>query len=160
MRAGRTKQIDSLLAITVLLALSGCAEGGGGEIAITGSQINATDSRFALNSTVGYASLIRPTYHNLTVYLFTANGTVIAAEHIGTLKEGQHPRVTMQTDQIPKYVIVNSPEFWEYDEIGVWYWKNIDSPDHPNVIYGERVVSSREEFPVEVLPNSTDANSQ
>ena len=81
-------------AITVLLALSGCAQGGGGAIGInTGGQINATDSGFTLNSTVSYYSYTRPTYHNLTVYLFTANGAVIAAEQIGTLKEGQHPQV-------------------------------------------------------------------
>ena len=78
-----------------------------------------------------------------------------AGEHIGTLKEGQHPRVTMQTDQIPKYVIVNSPEFWKYDKIGVFYWERVDSQDHPNGIYAERSVSSRDEFPVEVPPNSS-----
>ena len=47
------------LAITVLLALSGCAQGGGGAIAINGSQITTTDSGFTLNSTVIYGSYIR-----------------------------------------------------------------------------------------------------
>ena len=78
-----------------------------------------------------------------------------AGEHIGTLKEGQQPRVTMQTDQIPKYVIVNSPEFWEYDDIEVRYWGHVDSQDHPNGIYADEVVTSHDEFPVEVPPNSS-----
>ena len=61
----------------------------------------------------------------------------------------------MQTDQIPKYVIVNSPEFWEYDDIEVRYWGHVDSQDHPNGIYADEVVTSHDEFPVEVPPISS-----
>jgi len=68
--------------------------------------------------------------------------------------------VTMQTDRNPKYVIVNSPEFWEYDEISVRYWENVVSPDNPNGVYADRVVSSQDEFPVEVPPNSTNTDSR
>jgi len=150
-----------VVVIAGLIALSGCPQGSGGNIGFIGNnEINATNNGFFLNHTVGHLGLTEQTFSNVTVYLYKANGAVIEHEHLGTLSEDNELRATMQTDQIPKYIIINSPEFWGYDEIGVRYYENIDYQESPNGVYSERTITSKDEFPVDVPPNSADAGSQ
>lgn len=140
-----------LLMIAMLVALSGC-EQGTAAVDING-QINATNDGFVLNAEVENTGYSSPTFTNVTVYLYRANGTVIDSKHAGTMEPSTE--ISLQTKEIPRYVIADSPEFWEYGDIGVSYYEYVEHAQAPDGIYSEEVVGSRDEFPVEVPPNRT-----
>ncbi|NLV11812.1 hypothetical protein [Haloarcula argentinensis] len=142
-----------LLTVAIAVVVSGCLSGdSGGSINFSGD-LNTTDSSFRLDGKVvnsGYADV---THRNVSVYLFTANGSIINSTHIGTLQRSAD--VTLTADRIPKYVIFNAPSFWEYDEIDVSYYEFVKDSESPNGIYTERSVSSESEFPVNVTTVAT-----
>lgn len=144
-----------LLLIVSIVALSGCpTDGSGGNVGISGD-LNATEDGFYLDGRVGHTGLVEPTYHNVTLYLYTANGSVIAAEHLGTVSESNSLSVEIRTNRIPKYVIINSPEFWEGSTADVNYYKYVEHVISPDGTYSEQMIGSKDEFPVAVPPNET-----
>jgi hypothetical protein len=141
----------------ILLVLAGCPQGGAGGIITIDGEINATDNGFRLDGDVVEGSSLQPTYRNVTVYLYTDSGTVIDSKQLGTLNESVvRLDVSMQTDRVPKYVIVNSPDFWDdvHPDLN-YYVLTKDSQTGPNGIYSEYNVGSKDEFPVKVPPNET-----
>lgn len=137
-----------LIFIVGSILLSGCpAENSGGSINFSGD-LNATESSFKLDGEVvnsGYADVV---HQEVSVYLVTANGTIIESQKIGQLNRSV--AVSMTADQIPKYVIINSPDFWEYENIDVSYYEFVQDSQAPEGIYTERSVSDESEFPVTV----------
>lgn len=137
--------------VVLLVALSGCPEGdSGGNIEINGD-MDATEQGFHLNGMVVNSGLSEPTHQDVTVSLYTSNGTIIASENLGSLSEDNSLDVTMQTDRIPEYVIINSPDFWQYQNIDLTYYEHDeDWQGEPHGAYVPRTISSKDEFPVQV----------
>jgi len=147
------KARPELIAVVLLVAVSGCPSGTGGNIAISGN-ITATDGEFHLNGTVAHTGYTRPTHQNITMYLYTGDGSVIASKSVGTLEETDELAVQMHTDRVPKYIIINSPDFWTHDDISVKYYEFVKDSLAPDGIYSSRNVGSKDEFPVPVPPDT------
>lgn len=143
---------ELLLGIVVLLvALSGC-EAGTASVDIQGT-INENDSGFVLDGRISNSGYSQPTFNDVTVYLYDSNGAVIASKEAGTMDPSAN--ITMRTEEFPKYVIVNSPEFWEYGDISVSYYEYVEHVHAPNGTYRQHTIGSKEEFPVKVPPDDT-----
>lgn len=141
-----------LIVIVLLVTISGCPEGdSGGNIDINGN-MTATEQGFRLDGKVVNSGLVEPMHTNITVYLYTANGSVIESERIGSLNgSGDRLNVTMQNERIPEYVILNSPTFWQYNNIDLTYYElDEDWPGESIGAYVPRTIGSKDEFPVEV----------
>ncbi|WP_459191968.1 hypothetical protein [Halosimplex sp. J119] len=141
-----------LLVVAGSIAISGCPAGdSGGSINFSG-ELNATESQFTLSGEVTNTGYTDTVYRNVSVYLFTANGTVIDSENIGEL--GRSTAVSMTTNRTPKHVIVHSPSFWADENIDVSYYEFVKDSQSPDGIYTERSVSNETELPV-VVPAAT-----
>ncbi|WP_436932371.1 hypothetical protein [Halosimplex halobium] len=139
------------LAFVVCLAiLSGCPSSDGGQIVFVGES-NSTESGFELTGAVTNSEVAEPTHRNVTLYLLTANGSTIASEHLRTLREDTRLNVTIRTDEVPTYVIINSPNFWTHERISVSYYEVEDGGS----VLNQEMIGSKDEFPVTVPPNSS-----
>lgn len=127
----------------VLAVLSGCSvfESSGGIVSYSG-EINATQDGFRMDGTLSNTGQVdAPQFTNVSVYLVAGNETIIDVATVGSLEESA--AVSIRSHATPKYVIINSPDFWLYDDISVSYFELVDGT------YTEYVVGSKEEFPVE-----------
>ncbi|WP_436932719.1 hypothetical protein [Halosimplex halobium] len=148
------KYLISVAVVASLVLIAGClTNGSGGGVGITGN-ITATGEGFYLNGTVEHTGMTDPTFEDVSVYLYTANGSVIRSEYLGTMDE-TGLEVRLRASQIPKYVIVDSPDIWADSGIGAYYYEYVEDSQAPNGIYAERGAGSREEFPVTVPPNTS-----
>lgn len=83
-------------------------------------------------------------FRDVTIYLFSENGTLIRSHVAGDLRRPLN--VTLTTDQIPHYVIIDSSDFWTEDDINVRYYLCIDVNRSED--YGQSEVQSRDGVPV------------
>lgn len=79
---------------------------------------------------------------NTRVLLYTENGSLIASEYVGTLHGRRN--VSLETDRLPQYVILASPDFWNANHTTVGY--RFYSHGH----YLGKPIEEREELPVDV----------
>ncbi len=107
-----------------------------------------------MDATVGHTDLTEPVHRDVTLYLYGENGSVITSKCLGTVNESTDVPITMNARQTPKYIIINSQDFWRFDTISVNYYELTQSSRQPDGIYSEHTVGSKEEFPVTVPPNS------
>lgn len=143
------KQAIWSLSVVLLVVLSGCPvlEESGGIITFSGN-LNASADGFHLNGEVENTGQVQPSeISRATIYLYAPNETVIASKQAKL-----DTKVSMQTTTAPEYIIINSPQFWQFDDITVNYYKRIPDED---IDYSPYSVGSRDEFPVEVPPQTT-----
>ena len=139
-----------LTGIVLVGALSGCTlfNDSNEDITIVG-EINATDDSFRLEGNITNGARGEPpTFHNVTVYLYTQNKTLIASKEAGTLV--RRVPITMYTNRIPYYIVINSPEFWQ-DNVEVDYFKLGDNKKYIAVN-----AVNRDELPI--YPTATENN--
>jgi len=141
------------LSVAGLLLLSGCGILGNTEIIGIDGEFNTSDSTFYLNGEVVNSSPgDPPAFQNVTVYLYAQNETLLESQSAGTLR--YRANFSIRSDTLPEYVIVDSPEFWEYgsalDGISVKYYRLTEEN-----YYTVESVGSRDDLPVPVPPNSS-----
>jgi len=102
----------------LLLALAVAVSGCGGPAANVSIEvdINATEDRFQMSGNVeDQAVADEPIqFENVSVLLYDSDGALLNCTTVGTL-QGESQQFTLTASQLPKYIIVNSPGFWEYD---------------------------------------------
>ncbi|WP_152436535.1 hypothetical protein [Halosimplex carlsbadense] len=130
------------MAITVVV--SGCPTNlpSGGYVTFNG-EMNATAQGFTLNGTIenqGQGDV--PTFRNVTVYLYTTNGSLVASKSVGELS--RRTGVSMDTTAIPEFVVFDSPDFWDTESIQVDYYEYVNESERDYTI---RSVGSREQLP-------------
>lgn len=86
------------------------------------------------------------------VLLYTADGSLIAAEYLGTLNGRRN--VSLTTDRIPHYVILTSPDIWEANHTTVQYLF------YDEGTYLGKPIDEREELPVEVRTETPTDNTR
>ena len=138
-----------LLIVSVTLIVSGCPTNlsSGGYVTFNG-EMDATAQGFTLNGTVenqGQGDV--PTFQNVTVYLLTENDTQIASKDLGHLY--RQTAVSMNATVEPKFVVFDSPDFWNTESIQVDYYEFVNKS---GIEYTVHSVGSREQLPL----NSTD----
>lgn len=83
-------------------------------------------------------------YRDVSVNLYSKNGTKILSKRIGDLNEsGGGLNVSISTNKIPYYITFESPDFW-VDNLQVNYYEKVDQFE-----YAVRTVDSKEELPPE-----------
>ena len=141
------KHILILIAVVLSIALAGCPGGppAGGIVGFHG-ELTVSDGEFHMEGEVMNTGQVSPPpeFNNVTVYLYAEDGTLIKSESIDSFEAST--TITMHSQQVPKYVIIDSPDFWQYD-IQVDYWKLVTES---NGTYRQEVVTERNEFPVEL----------
>lgn len=82
-------------------------------------------------------------FENVTVYFFTANGTVVNSTNIGALEsESAHFRATASPP--PEYIVMYSRDFEQYEDTDFPYWEREDVGD-----YRVHVIDSRNDLPIQ-----------
>ncbi|ACV12809.1 hypothetical protein Huta_2648 [Halorhabdus utahensis DSM 12940] len=74
----------------------------------------STDPRFNLTGTIEIRGIINgyPSFTNVSIRLYRDNGSIIDSRCLGTISEEQALNVSLTANELPKYVIFASPEFW------------------------------------------------
>jgi len=90
-------------------------------------------------------------FRNVTIYLYDENKTLISATPLGVISD-EPVSTRVESDRLPKYVVVYSDEFWDVGEFQVYYFVQTNRND---TSYREHVAGSVEDLPV--IPE-TDMN--
>lgn len=110
-------KIDICIALIILVLLAGCAyvpQGDTTEISFYG-EMNRTESGFEINGSIMAGGGIpeRDVYRGVSITLYSANGELLCREPVGQLTVGAGLQVTFSTQKQPKYVTVESRDFWK-----------------------------------------------
>jgi len=126
------------------IALSGClvgSSGYNGQITYRGD-ITIRNNTFVMDGALVNGGVRNTEFNNVRIYLYYTNGTQINMIRVGTLKGGVN--VSVRSDKIPEYVIVDSPDFWNTQKVSVEYFKRMSSGEYTTV-----GVTERSELPVQ-----------
>ncbi|MDQ2073256.1 hypothetical protein RBH20_11995 [Haloarcula sp. H-GB4] len=138
-----SKQILTCL-VVICVSLSGCAIGNpayNGDVEFIGD-IHASNGTFVMKGEIANGGMKNITFKNVTVNLYWENGTRIDSIEMGSLYNSIP--VNLTRDKVPKYVIIDSPEFWSTEKVEVDYYTRMDSGNYSNTI-----VTGRSELPIE-----------
>ena len=146
--------------LVLLMMLSGCVPqtepGQGVEVGFSKfGTLDRTETGFLMegNVTIGGGGSRLDAYDNVTVHLYSGDGTRLLSRSVGTLNGSLY--VSLQTKNQPHYVIVDSPDFWLEPRITVRYY--VWSSEHGK--YGVEDATTTDDFPVEVPTNESQADS-
>lgn len=135
----RMRKRICILCLLILLLSGGCVRtqpGKGDSVSFSG-EINATNSEFIMNGTVGpIGSIFENRYEGVRVYLYSKNGTLIHHKDIGYIKSRKS--ISIYSSKIPYYVIIYSPEFWNQSHLSVTYYERAEQDGYiPHYASGE-----------------------
>jgi len=131
--------------LCLLLVFSGCVDLGLGpdpQMTYDGT-LNVTEDGFEMEGGFYMATGHDQQYDNVTLYLYDANGSVINSKRLGAFDDGLS--VEMQSKQVPTYVIIDSPEFWDKGPLGVPYFERREGN---GTAYIGDLAGSRDELPL------------
>jgi len=136
-----TKQITLTLIAALLITLSGC---GGPTINVQfDGDINSSNGTFAMQGHITEESQGAPErLENVTVYLYADNETILNSTMFESIEDGRSREFILTASERPKYIIINSPQFWEFDNPDVEYHVR------QNGGYPSRPIGNQSEFPV------------
>jgi len=130
-----------LLSLTVLVA--GCNQPDA-QMSFNGD-MNTTQDGFRMDGKIIDSAGPTQTFENVTIYFYTSDGELIKERNLGTYS-GSSEQFMMTSDEIPHYIIIDSPTFWELNTVDVDYYERSESYSR----YTVRTIRSRDEFPVDV----------
>lgn len=123
----------AVLFVAILVVISGCVETGPSnvEVALNG-QPEAKSTEFTFDGTLGaesHATNEEFTFRNVSIVLYDEEGRVISSKVVGALSTNSSTQtVTITSGQVPAYVIVESPDFWNHSvQVNVKSWRRTDS---------------------------------
>jgi len=135
------RQITLALIVPLLLTLSGCS-GPTIDVQFEGN-INSSNETFAMQGHITERSQAAPErLENVTVYLYADNGTILNSTTFESIEGGKSREFTLTASEHPKYIIINSPQFWEFNDPDIEYHVR------QNGGYPSRAIVSRGELPV------------
>ena len=103
---------------------------------------NESGPQFVMSGSVGIGVRLpaQNSFENLSICLYSRDGDLVHAERLGNWNlEPQN--VTIVTDEVPQYVIIDSPYFWD-GKIRVEYISRTNDS-----LYDSQYAFSREELP-------------
>lgn len=145
-------KITPTLCLVVLLLTAGCVysdPGRGRDLSFSGT-MRANGSEFTMKGTFGVSTDTSAigSYPNVTVYLLSKEKNVIYEKDVGTLDGTLN--ISIQTSNVPYYVVIDSPSFWTKDGIRVAYYTKME-----NGRYRTHFASSHEELPQKSVGRET-----
>lgn len=140
-----------LLVVALLVATSGCqwytsTTMQGTSIDFEGS-LNVSETGFTIEGKILNIAQEgdQRTFENVSVYLYDENKTVIDSVHFDQLGT-ESPRFSLQSRNLPEYIIIYSDEFWGTDEFEVKYYTRIDT--EREIPYDPEWAASKDNLPV------------
>jgi len=121
--------------------------GPGASIMFSGS-FNTSDGEFVMNGRIVETTGENRVYENVRILLYTSETELERRVSVGDLDS--HIDVHIEAKDLPKYVILHSPDFWTDDSTGVEYYEL--GQDGMYISYD---VGSKSKLPVE-LPDSEE----
>jgi hypothetical protein len=127
-----------------MLLLSGCARtepGTGVSIQFDGTF--DTSDGFHMDGEIETSGGVSPkeSYRNVVVCLYSNEADLIARERAGDLDADGQLTISIMSSKIPKYIIINSSDFW-YSNNEVDYYERSDG------VYTVYTVGREEDLPV------------
>lgn len=129
------------LVLLILISLSGCLTPGPGTAITYSGDLNTTGEQLQMNGTIHDTTGSGP-FHNVTLYFYTEEANLLNETAVGTLT-GQRD-VSLTVSPSPNYIIIDSPDFWEINQIDVVYFVR-----QGDGTYAEETATARGELPVE-----------
>lgn len=137
------KRLSLVLLFVLLFSFSGCLipEMSDPTIGFEGD-LNVTSDEFVMEGGIVDDSITSDprTYEDVTVYLYAEDGSTIREVPVGDFERLSN--VSIRSDRVPRYVILDSPDFYG-GEVDVVYY-SIERTD-----WSARFVDTREELPVQ-----------
>jgi len=109
---------------------------------------NTSDGEFVMNGRIVETTGENRVYENVRILLYTSETELERRVSVGDLDS--HIDVHIEAKDLPKYVILHSPDFWTDDSTGVEYYEL--GQDGMYISYD---VGSKSKLPVE-LPDSEE----
>jgi len=143
------KKLTTIVVGFLLLSLlSGCytEPGEGTSIDIDGHP-NATNGTFSWNGHMELGGGIPPQgkYEDISVELYTRNGTLLHKERLGTIgNQSTRLNISITLSRLPYYVFVDSSDIWD-GETGIPYYVRSEDAYQG---YQLSTISNRSELPI------------
>lgn len=137
----------AVLGVVIAGILAGCVTVPKGEevdIHYDGS-INGANEEFRMDGYVSSGGGIpdQETYRNISIKLYSKDGTLLCEDDVGTLQAHDRRNVSVTADIVPEYVIITSPDFWD-EQVEVDYFQR--NPNREG--YDREEATSKEDLPV------------
>lgn len=147
------KQVTVALCFTFLVLTAGCIgftdPGKGVDIAFSGS-FNVSDSTFELEGDIsrGGGAGGKETYRDVVVCLYSENNSLMDKSDPRDI-DGDSKRISVSlvTDSVPTYIIINSPDFWDVSDHRIAYYTKIHS--NGDILYDERWATTPADLPTQ-----------
>ena len=109
-----------LLATVVITILAGCSTSPSSHSVYFSGTIETEEDQFVMDGNISLSIGATPdaTFEEVTVALYDENKEEIRRVGVGELATNRAPhaqRINITTDQIPEYVVIESPDFWTSD---------------------------------------------
>lgn len=126
------------------VSLSGCSFGNpsyNGQINFIG-ELGIENGVFVMEGEIVNSGSSTDTFDDVAVYLYEESGEQIERVDIGELSGSLS--ISISSQQIPEYIILDSPDFWDTPKVVVDYYTRSGSGN-----YDEHVATDRSELPVQ-----------
>lgn len=141
------------LCFTFLVLSTGCIgftdPGVGVDIAFSGS-FNVSDSTFEMEGDIstGGGAGGKDTYRDVVVCLYANNGQLLNSSDPKDIS-GDYKRISisLSSDSVPKYVIINSRDFWDVSDHRIAYYKKINT--NGEILYDEQWATTPDDLPTQ-----------
>ncbi|QPV64150.1 hypothetical protein I7X12_05870 [Halosimplex litoreum] len=129
--------------IYLVLFSAAISPGPGTDVEFDG-QFEMVGDRFQMHGAIIPNPYSEPGIENISVYFYSEDGELLEKRGVGELNSRLNVSVRVET--APKYVIVDSPDFWSRSNIQTLYYYKAGMFDgQPN--YQSKWASSKAEFP-------------
>jgi len=146
-----------IFTLFILVVLSGCAtlpQGEGIDVVFIGD-INVSESSFHMDRHLSSGGGIpdRKEFRNVRIELYSENGEILYSSEVGDLQADQgRLNVSIISDQIPEYIVIRSPEFWNEQVMVAYFQRSSDSRD-----YSGKDIYSKSELPISLAQRNRTA---
>jgi hypothetical protein len=136
-----TLKLNLPLLVLLVVAVSGCTTPQVNVVFI--GSMNASHGNFSMNGSIQDQAQGEPDrFEEVVVSLYSQNGTVLNRTSLGTI-EGKSRPFRMNASRLPKYIIIDSPDFWTSESTSVAYYVRTGDED-----YTVEHIGTRSELPV------------
>lgn len=135
----------------VSISVYGQGEGTDSGVALNPISISGSEFRMKGYLSVGGGAADRSRYRTISVRLYSKSGDLLCVEHVGDWNVTRTKNVSISRQQIPHYVVVYSPDFWN-GPMTVEYFEY----DENETVFRPREADSPDELPVKVSDKQAD----
>lgn len=135
--------ISVLCLVLIGLSLSGCVITGPPPAITFSGELETAGNQLQMDGSIGDTTGTGPdTYENVTIYFYSDQKKLIQLERVGDLTGRKE--VSVAVKPVPKYIVIDSEDFWEVKRISVMYMQRMENGNYSQ----SGQATSRDELPV------------